>query len=61
MTTTPLPGWIRRRPQFRDQSQDLGEQHPWHGDLGHLEGGVAAVADQPGSSALLVKAPPVVG
>ena len=28
---------------------DLGEQHPWHGDLGHLEGDVAAVADQPGA------------
>ena len=36
---------IRRRPQFGDQPQDLGEQHPRHGDLGHLEGDIAAVAD----------------
>ena len=36
---------IGRRPQFGDQPQDLGEQHPRHGNLGHLEGGIAAVAD----------------
>jgi hypothetical protein len=33
--------WIRRRPQFDDQSQNLGEQHSWHGDLGHPEGDIA--------------------
>src|SRR4029077_8285290 len=37
--------WIRRWPQFGDQPQYLGEQHSWHGDLGHLEGYTAAVAD----------------
>ena len=35
-------GW---RPQFGDQPQDLCKQHPRHGDLGHLEGDIAAVAD----------------
>ena len=34
-----------RRPQFRDQPQDVGEQISWNGDLGHLEGDIAAVAD----------------
>jgi hypothetical protein len=24
---------VRRRPQFGDLPQDLGEQHPWHGDV----------------------------
>ena len=38
---------IGRRPQFGDQPQDLGEQHSRHGDLGHLEGDIAAVADDP--------------
>ena len=38
--------WIRRRPQFSDQTQDLGKQHSRHGDLGHLEGDVATVADK---------------
>jgi hypothetical protein len=33
-------GW---RPHFGDQPQDLGKQHPRHGDLGHLEGDIAAV------------------
>ena len=37
--------WIRRQPQFGDQPQNLGEQHSWHGDLGHLERNVASVAD----------------
>src|SRR5262250_2208311 len=37
--------WIRRWPQFGDQPQYLGEQQPWHGDLGHLERNVASVAD----------------
>ena len=35
----------RRRPQFRDQPQDVGEQVSRNGDLGHLEGDIAAVAD----------------
>ena len=33
------------RPQFRDQPQDVGEQSSRNGDLGHLEGDIAAVAD----------------
>ena len=37
--------WIRRRPQFGDQWQNLGEQHSWHGDLGHLEGDIATVVN----------------
>jgi len=41
--------WIRRRPQFGDQPQDLGEQHSRNGDLGHLEGDIAAVADELGA------------
>jgi hypothetical protein len=40
---------IRRRPQFGDQSQDLGEQPPRHGDLGHLESDIAVVADEFGA------------
>ena len=40
---------IRRRPQFADQLQDLGEQAPWNRDLGHLEGNIAAVADELGA------------
>ena len=38
--------WRWLRPQFGDQPQDLGEQHPRNGDLGHLEGDIAAVADE---------------
>jgi hypothetical protein len=30
---------------FRDQAQNLLEHSPWDGDLGHLEGDIAAVAD----------------
>ena len=33
----------------RDQPQNLGEQHSRNGDLGHLEGNVAAVADELGA------------
>ena len=40
---------IRWWPELRDQPQDLGEQHSRHGDLGHLEGNVAAVADELGA------------
>jgi hypothetical protein len=36
--------WIWQRAQFRDQPQDVAEQMPGDGDLGHLEGDVAAVA-----------------
>jgi hypothetical protein len=36
---------VALRPQFRDQPQDLLEHLPWDGDLGHLEGNIAAVAD----------------
>src|SRR5262245_34742584 len=39
---------IRWWPELRDQPQDLGEQHSRRGDLGHLEGNVAAVADELG-------------
>ena len=34
---------IGRRPQISDQPQDLDEQRPRHGDLGHLEGDLAAM------------------
>ena len=34
-----------RRPQFRDQPQDVGEQASRDGDFGHLEGDITAVAD----------------
>jgi hypothetical protein len=40
---------IRWRPRFGDQSQDIGEQPPRHGDLGDLEDDMAAVADEPGA------------
>jgi hypothetical protein len=33
------------RPQFRDEPQNLQEHLPWDRDLGHLEGDIAAVAD----------------
>jgi hypothetical protein len=38
--------WRRRwlRPQLRDEPQYLLEHLPWDGDLGHLEGDIAAVA-----------------
>ena len=36
--------WSRLRPQFRDEPQNLLEHLPWDGDLGHLEGHIAAVA-----------------
>jgi hypothetical protein len=32
------------RRKFCDQPQDVGEQVSWNGDLGHLEGDIAAVA-----------------
>ena len=34
-----------RRTQFRDYPQDVGEQVSWNGHLRHLEGKVAAMAD----------------
>jgi hypothetical protein len=34
-----------RRTQFRDYPQDVGEQISWNGNLRHLEGKVAAMAD----------------
>ena len=48
MTAEPLTPALHRRPQFGDQSQDLGEQHPRHSDLGH-QGDIAAVADEFGA------------
>src|SRR5262249_17830443 len=36
--------WWWLRPQFRDEPQNLLEHLPWDGDLGHLEGDIAAVA-----------------
>ena len=33
----------RLRPAFRGQAEDLLEHLQWDGDLGHLEGDVAAV------------------
>ena len=49
---------IGRRPQFGDQPQDLCKQHPRHGNLGHLEGDIAAVADdlRPDLDQLLLQA-----
>ena len=41
--------WRWLRPEFGNQPQDLGEHVPRHGDLGHLESDVAAVADEPGA------------
>jgi hypothetical protein len=38
--------WRWLRSQFRDQSQNLGEHVPRHGDLGHLESDIAAVAHE---------------
>ena len=35
----------RLQPQFGDQPQNLLEHLPGNGDLGHLEGDIAAVAD----------------
>ena len=37
--------WWWLRPQFRDEPQNLLEHLPWDGDLSHLEGDVAAVAN----------------
>ena len=35
--------WVRRWPQFRDQPQDVAEQMPGNGDLGHLKRDVTTV------------------
>jgi hypothetical protein len=35
---------LERRPQFRDQAQDIGKEVSRDGDFRHLEGDVAAVA-----------------
>jgi hypothetical protein len=47
MATGRASRWRRNRwrPQFGNQPQNLGEQHPWHSDLGHLEGKIAPAAD----------------
>ena len=48
----PLPAtsrWRGRRPQPGDQRQDVGEQLPRHRHLRHVEGDVAAVADDLGT------------
>src|ERR1039457_7100817 len=39
----------RRRPQFRDEPQDLAEQVPWHRHLGHLERDVPGMRDDLGA------------
>jgi len=39
----------RLRPQLRNQPQNLSEQLPGNGDLGHLEGDVAAVVHHLGA------------
>src|SRR5262245_4836145 len=36
--------WWWLRPQFRNEPQNLLEHLPCNGDLGHLEGDIAAVA-----------------
>ena len=35
--------WIRWRSKFRDEPQNVGEQIPWDGDLGHLKRDIATV------------------
>jgi hypothetical protein len=35
----------RWQPQFGDHAQDVGEESSRNGDIGHLEGDIAAVAD----------------
>jgi hypothetical protein len=42
---TPHAGAGLGRGELGDQTQDLREQHSRHGNLGHLEGDVAPVAD----------------
>lgn len=39
----------RRRPQVRDHAQDAGEEVSRDGHLRHLEGDIAAMADEPGA------------
>lgn len=39
--------WRWRRPQSRDEPLDVGEQLPGNCDLGHLESGISAVAENP--------------
>ncbi len=41
--------WIRPRPQFGDQLQDLNQQHSGHRDLGHLERDLARMRGDPGT------------
>ncbi len=41
---------IRWRPEFGDQPQEIGKQHPRHGYLSHLEDNIAAMADDLGSN-----------
>jgi hypothetical protein len=41
--------WWRLWPQLCDQPQNLLEQMPGNGDLGHLEGDTAAMADDLGA------------
>lgn len=51
--------WIRWRPQFGDQPQDVGEEVSRNSDFGHLERNVAAVADDLGAD--LDQLLPVIG
>jgi hypothetical protein len=45
VTIEPLRGRrIGRRPQLRDEPQDVGEQISRNGDFGHLKGDIAAMA-----------------
>jgi hypothetical protein len=44
-TRTPYAVEVyRRQPQFREP-QNVGEQIPWDGDLGHLDRDIAPMAD----------------
>ncbi len=43
-SNTSRPRWRWLRSQFRDEPQNLLGHLPWDGDLGHLEGDIAAVA-----------------
>jgi hypothetical protein len=40
-----LPRWCGRRPKPGNKHQDVPEHEPRHGDLGHLERHVTAMAD----------------
>ncbi len=44
--------WIRWRSKFGNQPQNVAEQIPWDGDLGHLKRDIAPMADDLRADAL---------